>query len=148
MFFKKKEEPSKNYRKTGLETNNSNYGWYVCAHCGRKIRKDDVDVDHIMPKSKGGSNDPRNLQILCRSCNRSKQDDTSRTKQDLKMRKVTYGQNQRAPYFKEKTKNEMREIRENLSKASNRDILEMLNDPKFAPIEKVIRNEAKKRGLL
>lgn len=70
MFFKKKEESSKNYRKTGLETDNSNYGWYVCTRCGRKIRKD--DVDYIVPKNRGRSNDPRNLQILCKSCSRSR----------------------------------------------------------------------------
>lgn len=29
-------------------------------------------VDHMVPVSRGGSNDPGNLQLLCRSCNDSK----------------------------------------------------------------------------
>ncbi len=42
-----------------------------CVYCkdnlGRKYH-----VDHIVPLSKGGSNDPANLQLLCASCNLSK----------------------------------------------------------------------------
>ena len=49
-----------------------------CALCG--ITKDDspIDVDHIKPRSKGGSNDLSNLQALCYRCNRGKgnKDDT------------------------------------------------------------------------
>ena len=68
FFFGKKKEEDKNYRKVGLETNYSNYGWYTCVHCGRKFRKGDIDIDHILPQSKGGTNDPRNLQCLCKHC--------------------------------------------------------------------------------
>ncbi|MEG9303316.1 HNH endonuclease signature motif containing protein [Psychrobacter celer] len=31
-----------------------------------------TDVDHIINKAKGGSDDPSNLQSLCRKCHRSK----------------------------------------------------------------------------
>ena len=31
-----------------------------------------MDVDHIIPRSHSGSNDPENLQVLCANCNRSK----------------------------------------------------------------------------
>jgi len=43
-----------------------------CALCG--IHKDDspIDVDHIIPKSQGGSNELSNLQALCYRCNRGK----------------------------------------------------------------------------
>jgi ATP adenylyltransferase len=43
-----------------------------CALCG--ITKDDrpLDVDHIVPRSKGGKTVYENLQVLCSKCNRSK----------------------------------------------------------------------------
>ncbi|MGM3305805.1 HNH endonuclease [Anabaena sp. WFMT] len=40
-----------------------------CNHCGLQFREDDVmEVDHIIPKSKGGRNDYKNLQLLHRHC--------------------------------------------------------------------------------
>lgn len=33
---------------------------------------DDLELDHIVAESKGGSHHPDNIQLLCRFCNRSK----------------------------------------------------------------------------
>ncbi|HIY06399.1 MAG TPA: HNH endonuclease, partial [Candidatus Evtepia faecigallinarum] len=44
-----------NYRDTYFSKNSGNYGWYRCVHCGRSFRKGDVDIDHIIPQSRGGS---------------------------------------------------------------------------------------------
>jgi 5-methylcytosine-specific restriction endonuclease McrA len=41
-----------------------------CAVCKRKLVK--YHVDHIVALSRGGSNWPRNLQILCEGCNHEK----------------------------------------------------------------------------
>jgi 5-methylcytosine-specific restriction endonuclease McrA len=45
---------------------------YKCAFCGCGAKQVQLEVDHIVPFSKGGSNDPSNLQILCFDCNRGK----------------------------------------------------------------------------
>jgi 5-methylcytosine-specific restriction endonuclease McrA len=42
-----------------------------CAYCRKKL-KSKYDVDHVVPISKGGSNDRKNLQITCPTCNRQK----------------------------------------------------------------------------
>lgn len=45
---------------------------YMCAYCGRKADT----VDHIMPKSKGGTEDPSNLVACCKRCNMKKNNRT------------------------------------------------------------------------
>lgn len=43
-----------------------------CALCGITSKDRALDVDHIVPHSKGGPSTFENLQILCSKCNRSK----------------------------------------------------------------------------
>ena len=46
---------------------------YTCQICGRRAKDGvELEVDHIIPISKGGKTEPRNLQTLCKSCNRGK----------------------------------------------------------------------------
>ncbi len=62
--------------------------WYRCASCGKwcgrpgtdNVRIPDdqkMEVDHILPWSKGGSDEVWNLQPLCKPCNRSKSNSAS-----------------------------------------------------------------------
>jgi 5-methylcytosine-specific restriction endonuclease McrA len=52
----------------------------VCVECGDCVRKfarhrgDPFvgEVDHIVPRSRGGRTEPRNLRLICRLCNRRK----------------------------------------------------------------------------
>lgn len=76
-----------NYRKYGLDNTDSNNGWYTCVKCGRKFRAGDMDIDHILPQSRGGGSNRGNLQCICKHCNRSKRDDTSDTEADLRRRR-------------------------------------------------------------
>lgn len=71
------------YRDDWFKNNPSDHGWYTCARCGKKIRKADVDIDHIVPQKYGGSDRLFNLQCLCKHCNRSKQASMKDTVPDL-----------------------------------------------------------------
>lgn len=45
---------------------------YRCRECGATNKETTLEIDHIVPVSKGGTNNINNLQTLCKKCNRSK----------------------------------------------------------------------------
>lgn len=45
-----------------------------CALCGNFVDYEDYTIDHIVPLSKGGTNDINNLQCACKVCNNIKTD--------------------------------------------------------------------------
>lgn len=138
------------YRKIGLETNISNYGWYTCVHCGKKFRKNSIDIDHIIPKSKGGTNTPENLQCLCIHCNRSKKDNTERTKEDLKKRKKSFGQYKREEILKPKLQEKRIEINKLKRQLSDSDVKKLMYEAKKnndLEIYYELEKEAKRRKI-
>lgn len=50
---------------------------YTCVICG-STEKESLEIDHIMPISKGGKTEPDNLQTLCHDCNIRKGSDIDR----------------------------------------------------------------------
>lgn len=48
---------------------------YTCCSCGNSTEKEPnllLEIDHIIPVSKGGLTTEENLQTLCWKCNRAK----------------------------------------------------------------------------
>lgn len=41
----------------------------VCGGCGRKLEKEFMELDHVLPRKDGGTNDITNRILLCRPCN-------------------------------------------------------------------------------
>ena len=63
---------TKQIRKSILARDN-----WTCQRCGNSVYNEPnllLEVDHIIPISKGGKTEPNNLQTLCWRCNRSKSD--------------------------------------------------------------------------
>lgn len=47
---------------------------FMCAYCGRRPPEVELQVDHVMPRSKGGSDNLDNLTTACSDCNLGKSD--------------------------------------------------------------------------
>lgn len=45
---------------------------FICQYCGRKTPRVVLELDHIIPRSKGGTDDEDNLTTSCWECNRGK----------------------------------------------------------------------------
>ncbi|WP_414583393.1 HNH endonuclease [Scytonema sp. PCC 10023] len=72
--FKTKQDSSKRSRhiRKSVRVSVLHRDGYKCVFCGISARQIELEVDHIVPFSKGGSNDISNLQTLCIDCNRGK----------------------------------------------------------------------------
>lgn len=44
----------------------------MCAGCGFAFNFDELEVDHLVAREKGGTDHKANLQLLCRRCNSRK----------------------------------------------------------------------------
>jgi hypothetical protein len=44
----------------------------ICTYCGRPVALSEMHVDHIVPRSKGGSGKNDNFTTSCETCNKAK----------------------------------------------------------------------------
>ena len=65
----------KAYRVT-LEDIKKLYAADSCYYCGTKLTDAEKSIDHKLPVSRGGTNDPQNLVISCQPCNSRKSNQT------------------------------------------------------------------------
>ena len=47
---------------------------FACRYCGCRPGCDSLEVDHLVPRSRGGSDDAANLVAACKTCNSRKSD--------------------------------------------------------------------------
>lgn len=63
------------YREKWFNAHSPNFfGKYRCVKCGGWFTKEQIEIDHRIPKRDGGTDDLWNLQPMCRKCNRAKRD--------------------------------------------------------------------------
>jgi diadenosine tetraphosphate (Ap4A) HIT family hydrolase len=75
---------------------------FRCELCGISAEKKALEIDHIIPRVKGGSDDQSNLQSLCYSCNSMKRD---RDDEDLRGVSDSYSHREQGCIFCEIPKN-------------------------------------------
>jgi hypothetical protein len=44
----------------------------TCQICGKNLKEEEIEVDHVIPFSEGGPTEEGNLRVLCKDCNRRK----------------------------------------------------------------------------
>ena len=66
---------SKSMRRAVVKVYGSN-----CFGCGKHLERNQVTIDHVLPKSQGGTADILNLQPLCEPCNQEKAESGTRRK--------------------------------------------------------------------
>ena len=45
---------------------------YTCQMCGKNLKDDEIEFDHLIPVSLGGSSEEHNIRLVCYDCNRKK----------------------------------------------------------------------------
>jgi hypothetical protein len=45
---------------------------YTCQECGKLLREHELEFDHTIPHSLGGTSDEHNIRLTCLKCNRKK----------------------------------------------------------------------------
>jgi len=65
---------------------------YLCAYCAQRFRHAELDLEHIVPKSRGGKDSWTNLVAACKACNHRKANRTPEAAR-MKLHYVPYTPN-------------------------------------------------------
>lgn len=77
IFFPDCEEESPEIRTIKFSRRNVfDRDRHTCQYCGNKYHRDELSMDHVIPKSKGGPPTYTNIVTACKACNRFKDDRT------------------------------------------------------------------------
>jgi 5-methylcytosine-specific restriction endonuclease McrA len=68
--IRKEKEKARKLRKTNWWNAKIQKG--VCNYCGKKVEKDQLTMDHIVPISRGGKSRKGNIVPSCKECNNKK----------------------------------------------------------------------------
>ena len=49
---------------------------FKCCYCGKRLQSEQLNLDHVIPRSKGGNTDWNNIVLSCINCNIRKADNT------------------------------------------------------------------------
>lgn len=62
---------------------------YTCAYCGKKFNTEKLNIDHVIPKSRGGRNVWSNVVCSCVPCN-TKKDNRTPDEAGMKLRRKPF----------------------------------------------------------
>lgn len=68
--IKREKEKARSLRKTNWWNRKIQEG--VCYYCHRKVGKDQLTMDHVVPLSRGGRSKKGNIVPACKDCNNKK----------------------------------------------------------------------------
>jgi len=49
---------------------------FICQYCGKKFKRNELEVEHVIPRAQGGKSIWSNVVAACNSCNSKKRDRT------------------------------------------------------------------------
>ena len=69
-FIKREKAKSRKLRKTRWWRRQLERG--ICYYCGKKVKPEELTMDHKIPLSRGGTSDRINIVPACKECNNRK----------------------------------------------------------------------------
>lgn len=63
---------------------------FKCQYCGRHATVAPIEIDHVIPRSLGGSDDDANLVAACSDCNQGKGSDVAMRAEEVELEDGTF----------------------------------------------------------